>query len=244
MSVIALLNAFCYVHAHDFTADSNALTFSGEAAENDATTFRSQGWKTLGPGGLRSGVLNMGGFWQSASSDAVDPITWNDLAVPDRVMTFGPIETEGNPAYMWQGAHYQYQLGGAGLGELAPYSLEGHGSNSIGVVRGRLAAAMQVKAATGVLGSALQLGAVGAAQYLYATLHVLGTPGTTITVQLQSDDNAGFTSATTRATLGPITTAGGTWMPRVAGAITDDYYRFNISAVTGSFTLAGAIGVQ
>lgn len=244
MSVVALLNAFAYVGGHDFTADSNTLTFTGDVAENDATTFRSQGWKTLGPGGLKNGALAMGGFWQSAASDAVDPIQWADLAVVDKPMTFGPVETEGSPAYLWQGAHFNYQLGGAGIGELAPFSLEAHNTNQTGIVRGQLAAAMQVKAATGVLGSGLQLGAVGTTQYLYATLHVLSTPGTTVTVQLQSDDNAGFTTPTTRATIGPITTQIGTWMPRVAGPITDTYYRFNISAITGSFTLAGAIAVQ
>lgn len=243
MTVVALLNAFCYVHAHDFTGDGNAMTFTGDVAENDATTFRSQGWKTFGPGGLKNGTLGMGGFWQSAATDAVDPVMWADLAIPDRVATFGDIETEGSPAYMWQGGHYKYDLGGT-IGELAPFTLEARNTNRDGVVRGQLAAAQQVENATGVLGSAVQLTTVGAAQFLYATLHVLGTPGTTVTVQLQSDDNAGFTSPTTRATIGPLTTAGGTWTPRVAGAFADNYFRFNISAITGSFLLAGAIGVQ
>lgn len=243
MAPIALVNAFAYVHAHDFTADENALTFTGDAAENDATTFRSAGWKTFGPGGLKNGALAMGGLWQSGSGDFVDPILWNDLAVPDRVMTFGPAETEGGVAYLWQGAHYQYQLGGE-IGALLPFTLEARNSNRDGVVRGQLAKAMASVSATGVLGSIVNLGVVGAAQYLYATLHVLGTPGTTVTVQLQSDDSAGFGSPTTRATLGPLTSAGGTWMTRIAGAITDTHYRFNVSAITGTFVLAGAIGVQ
>jgi hypothetical protein len=243
MAPITLVNAFAYVGGHDFTADSNALSFNAEVAENDATTFRDGGWKKFGPGGLKNGSLAMGGFWQSAASDAVDPILWNDLAVADRPMTFGPTETEGSLALMWQGAHYQYQLGGE-LGGLLPFSLEARNSNREGVVRGQLAKAMASVSATGVLGSVLNLGAVGATQYLYATLHVLGTPGTSVTVQLQSDDSAGFASPTTRATIGPLTSAGGTWMTRVAGAIADTHYRFNVSAITGTFVLAGAIGVQ
>ncbi len=244
MAPIALVNAFAYVHGHDFTADSNTLTFNGEVAQNDATTFRDQGWQKFGPGGLRNGSLAMGGFWQAGAGDFVDPSRWNDRAGVDRAMTFGPQETEGGVAYMWQGANYQYVLGGE-LGALLPFSLQAQNSNASGVVRGQLAAAQQVKNATGVLGSAVQLTTIGAGQYLYATVHVLGTPGTTVTSQLQSDDNAGFASPTTRATIGPLTATGGTWMTRVPGPIaSDDRFRFNISAITGSFTLAGAIGVQ
>jgi hypothetical protein len=93
------------------------------------------------------------------------------------------------------------------------------------------------------LGTGYQLGAVAATQYLYGALHIF-TAGTTITVVLESDDNAGFSSATTRATLGPLTTTGGTWATRVAGAITDDYYRFRVTAITGTFSVAGSAGIK
>ena len=86
----------------------------------------------------------------------------------------------------------------------------------------------------------MNLGAVGASEALYAAFHVISS-GTTITVALQSDDNAGFSSPTVRATLGPITTAGATWV-RVAGPFTDTYYRFVVTAITGSHIVAGAIG--
>ncbi|MEU8379778.1 hypothetical protein [Streptosporangium sp. NPDC048865] len=243
MSPIALTNAYCFVHGHDFTCDTNQLTLDATPAALDRTTFCSEGWTTLAGGGLKTAGFSMGGFWQSAASDAVDPQAFADLGVVDRAFTFGPIMTEGQPAYMWQGGHFNYQLLGS-IGELAPFTLAAAGTNGVGVVRGQLAKARGVVNATGVLGSVLNLGAVGAAQFLYATLHVLGTPGTTITVQLQSDDSAGFASPTTRATIGPITTTGGTWMTRVAGAIADTHYRLNISAITGSFTVAGAIAVQ
>jgi hypothetical protein len=68
--------------------------------------------------------------------------------------------------------------------------------------------------------------------------------GTTITVQVQSDDNAGMSSPTTVATIGPITVVGGTWMTPIAGPITDTYYRMNVSAITGTFSVAGAIGIR
>ena len=60
---------------------------------------------------------------------------------------------------------------------------------------------------------------------------------------IESDDNGSFTSATTRATIGPLTATGGTWVTRVAGAITDDYYRFNVTAITGTFSVGAAFGI-
>lgn len=242
MSPITLVNAFSYVDSHDFTGDSNALTFNGSAAELDRTTFRSQGWRTLAGGGLKTGEFTMGGLWQ-AGTDQVDPVAFGDLGADGRVVTFGPEETEGGPAYIWQGGNFNYVLGG-NVGDLAPFTLAGRNTESVGVVRGRLAKAMASVNATGVLGSVLNLGAVGAAQFLYSTLHIFGTPGSTITVQIQSDDSSGFASPTTRATFGPFTTAGGRWMTRVAGAIADTHYRFNVSAITGAFIVAGAIAVQ
>lgn len=242
MTFLALTDAFAYVAGHDFTGDTNQLTLTCEPAALDRTTFRSDGWTEL-TGGLRTSQFAMSGLWQSAASDAVDPAAFGDLAVADRVFTIGPEETEGATAYLLQAGHFNYSLFGT-LGELAPFSLTSHGTNGVGVVRGRLAKAKGSVAATGPLGSVLNLGAVGAAQYLYATLHVLGTPGTTITVLVESDDSSGFASPTTRATIGPITTAGGTWAARVAGAITDTHYRLNVSAITGTFTVAAAVAVQ
>jgi hypothetical protein len=62
-------------------------------------------------------------------------------------------------------------------------------------------------------------------------------------VQVQSATTGGFGSPTLRGTIGPLTARGGTFMARVPGPITDGFYRFNISAVTGAFIAAGAIGI-
>jgi len=137
--------------------------------------------------------------------------------------------------------HFNYQLLGA-HGEAAPFSLTAAGTDGYGVVRGKLAKVKGDVSATGATGSVVELGEVAADDYLYATFHVLSA-GTTITVQVQSAAVVGFGSPTTRATLGPITVTGGTWAVRVAGPITDEFFRFNVSAVTGTFSVAGAIGI-
>lgn len=239
MTVKALLNAGLYVAGHDFTTDTNQGQMVLEAAVLDKTTFGSDGW-TENTTGLKTLAFNYSGFWQSATDDAVDPDSYNDLAV-ERVHTWMAEEVETEPAYLFNAAKSSYTLGGE-VGPLAPFALVASATDKFGAIRGQLAKAKGAANAIGALGSVVNLGAVAADQFLYATFHVF-TAATTITVQVQSDDAAGMASPTTRGTIGPLTTRGGTFMARVAGPITDTHYRFNISAVTGAFIAAGAIGI-
>ena len=102
---------------------------------------------------------------------------------------------------------------------------------------------MATVSATGATGTGVQVGTVAAGQYLYASFHVF-TAGTTITAVLESDNASNFATAATQMTFGPYTTTGGRWGVRVAGPITDDYYRFRITTITGSFVIAGAAGIR
>lgn len=240
MATFALLNAFTYVDSHDFTADSNKLDFKAEGAPVETSTFRST-WKSHVMG-LKNFDFTLSGLWQ-AGSDTVDPESYDNMGT-GQVTTFGAEETEGQPCVMLQQMPLSYQLLGS-IGDATPFTLSGKNSGVAGgVIRGYLAKEMGTVSATGALGTAVEAGAVGASQYLYGTFHVFGTPGTTITAVLESDDNADFSSATTRITFGPYTTAGGRWATRVAGAIADDYWRFRVTAITGTFTVAAAFGIQ
>jgi hypothetical protein len=242
MAVFALTDAFCYIAGHDFTGDSNQLTLSCEAEQLDSTVFGSSGWRSY-TAGLKTSALDLSGFWQSGTSDAVDPEIFDNLGGTARVTTLGGSATEGSPAYLLQALKHQYSLLGQ-IGELAPFSVQGSCRDAVGVVRGQLAKEKGSVSATGATGTALELGSVSASQYVYATFHVFGTPGTTITAVVESDDADTFGSATTRITFGPITTAGGTWGTRVAGSITDTWWRLRVTAITGTFTVAAAIGIQ
>lgn len=240
MAEFALIDAFAYVAGHDFTTDNNQQLLNADATVLDATTFGSDGWRENAYG-LKSLAWGMQGFWQSAASDAVDPEAFADLGVIDRVHTIGDTENQGDVAFLFLAGKSQYQLLGQ-LNELAPFALSSVGTNGVGVIRGQLAKAKGAVSAIGATGGGVELGQVAAGQFLYATWHMFAV-GTTITVQVESDDNANFTSATARGTIGPITTRGGTWMTRVAGPITDTHYRFNVTANTGSHIAAGAIGI-
>jgi len=240
MAGFALLNATPYVSGYDFTGDSNKLTLASSLADLDTTTFANSGWRSR-TGGLKDATLHLEGFW----SGPQDAESFPALGTVDQAMTVSPTGVATSVAYMGQVAKLQYATFDA-VGMLMPFSLDASGSNNAGLVRGQLAAAKQTVSATGALTptTGVQLGAVGSTQFLYATFHVFGTPGTTITAVVESATSNAFSSPTTRMTIGPITVAGGTWGTRVAGSISDTWYRVRISAITGTFSVAAAIGVQ
>jgi hypothetical protein len=241
MAEFVLTDAFLYAGGYDFTTDTNSATLTLDAAALDATTFNSGGW-TEQVGGLKSSNLAWSGFWSSASgvSDQAPDNQAFPMLATSQPYTFGPVETEGQVAYMFNAMKSSYSQG-ASVGELAPFGLSAVGASPDGTIRGRLSKARGTVASTGAIGTGVNVGALSSTQSLYATLHLF-TVGTTITVTLQSDDNSGFTSPTVLATFGPLTASGGTWMTKISGPITDTWYRFVVTAITGSFTLAGAIG--
>lgn len=248
MAPPALLRAFLYADEWDATADSNQIAVKASQPPLDGTTFRAAiingGWEEVGASGTKKLDLSFDGFWSAATTAAQDVQSFNQLAGAERVWTAGDDETETAPAFIVKGKQVSYQAFGQ-MNTSAPFSVAVKPTDGIaGMVRGQLAAKLQSKAATGQLGSICQLGATSSTQFVYASFHVFPTVGTTITVQVQSAAAIGFASPTTRATIGPLTAVGGTWMTRVAGPFTDAYWRLNVSAITGTFSVAGAIAVQ
>lgn len=239
MGSFALIDPVIYIGGYDMTQDLNSANLNIAAEELDNTVFGLGGYRRR-IGGLKTVAAEFGGFWQ-AGAGTVDPTVFTDLAIADRVITMAPDDAETTPAYIWQGGSFTYSPFGQ-IGTVTPFSLGYRGTNGVGVVRGQLAKVKGNVSATGVAGSVVEIGDVAANEFLYATLHVFSA-GTTITVQVQSDDSGAFSSPTTRATFSGITAAGGTWATRVAGAITDTFWRLNVSAVTGTFSIAGAIGI-
>lgn len=238
MASFAFTDATCWVHGYDFTTDLNQMAVNVTADELDNTTFGSGGFRSRAAG-LRTVASKLDGFWQGTP----DSEAFTDLGTADRAVTIAPTSTETSTAYMFQAGKFTYNAFGAD-GDMTPFSLGMASTNGVGVVRGQVAKARGSVNATGVLGSVVNVGAPSATQFVYCTVHVF-TAGTTMTLQLQSDTAANFPSPTTQATIAGLTATGGTWMTRVAGALTGEaYWRLNISAITGTFSVAAAIAVQ
>jgi hypothetical protein len=70
-----------------------------------------------------------------------------------------------------------------------------------------------------------EYGALLATDQLLVSLHVFSINGGTWTLTIQSDDNSGFTTPTTRDTFTAVTTAPTFQVRKIVGAVTDNWWR-------------------
>lgn len=228
--------------------NARSVTHALEAATQDATTFCSGGWQEF-VAGLKSGNVSFDGFADFTALTngiAVDKELFDNLgsagapvsvAVPAAGATSVAV---GDPAYTSRSLAAGMSTFGA-VGELTP--IEADIATSGLVARGAIlhttaSAETSTGTATGV-----QLGEVTATQSIYVALHVVAAVTGTVTVKVQSDDNAGFTTPTDRVTFTGAGSAGWQWSS-AAGAITDTYWRaqWTVSG-GGSYQFAVVAGI-
>lgn len=240
MAISALTDARIYVNQYDLASNVNNVEVGVEVAELDVTNFDSAGWTEV-IGGLKSASFNLSGFFDLADNKSEEALAAS-LGSTGQVITVVADDAVGSTALFGTAFHGKLSRLG-GVGEAAPLSGSFKTSSQYGVVEGKL----MVAKATQSLGSTStvqQLGAVSATQRVYCALHVFEvTGGGTLTVQLSSDDNSNFTSATARvamtAATGPTSQFSST-----AGAITDDYWRVGWTLTAGTATFAVVAGIQ
>ncbi|MEU7904110.1 hypothetical protein [Actinoplanes sp. NPDC049118] len=249
MGSYAANNITTWFSGHDMTGqlNSTALALSYDAL--DATVYQPA--TVTNPSRVRvagheDAKLDEAGFWE-AGDGLIDPTAFAALGGGSQVVSASNDGAESSVAYLFRARQFNYEIFGQ-VGELIPFRLtcqsaRGTGLASVSAVRGRVLKTRADVSGTGATGTAYQLGAVSAGQYLYAALHVFSA-GTTITAVLESDSDNTFASATTQATFSAITAVGGTWATRVAGPITDTWYRLRITACTGTFSIACTAGIR
>lgn len=244
MGTFAANNITTWFGGYDMTGDLNQTTMPIEWEALDSTTFgptRTARSRTAGLEDVSSQVAGFADF----DAGAVDDTVFAALGGTVQPLTHSHDGAESSPAYFYEAREFAYEVFGQ-VGQMVPFSLTARGAKgnaAVGAVRGVVLKTKATVSATGATGTANQLGAAASGQYLYAALHVF-TAGTTITAVLESDSDNTFATATTQATFGPITTAGGTWATRVAGPITDTWYRLRVTAITGTFTIACVAGIK
>ncbi len=243
MTKQVLLDVRLFAVGADLTGASNKAELTAEVEEKDVTNYGSGGWKEV-LGGIASSAIQAEGQWEAGDPGLVDDASWSQLGGTGPWTICPTVATVGALAYTTLALRADYAQGGS-VGDVAPWS--GKASGSWPVARGQIAHPPgQARTATGS-GTALQLGAVPARKRLYAALHVLSATGITpsITARIESDDNAGFTTPTTRLTFGAATAAGGQILRTDGTAITDDWWRiaWTITGTTPSFTLVAALGI-
>ena len=237
MATSVLRDCKLYYDGYDLSGDMNMLGINHGAAELDDTTFGAT--TESRKGGLKQTSAAFKGLYQ-AGTNSVDAVLHPGVGA-NKVLSISPeAGADGEVAFAFQAMHSKL-MRGASIGELLVIEGEATAQGGTPLIRGRILHPAATTVSGIGSGTGRQVGAVSATQKLYASLHVLEV-GTTVTVKVQSDDNSAFTSATDRITFTAATAVGAQWS-NVAGAVTDDWWRVNISAITGSARFVVVAGI-
>lgn len=239
---LALVDASTWIEGFDFTTRMNEISLDSSFEGLDDTRFGTAGASRQGTSriaGLEDIETELNGFWEAPVDEAV----FTGLGVADQVVTHSVDGAETSTAYLYRSRKFTYEKFGE-VGANTPFTVTLQGSRGgAGLVRGQVAAASQDVSATGQLGSALNLGDVSSDERVYVTVHVF-TAGTSIELELESDVDSNFDSPNPQMTIGPLTAVGGTLERTVTGPKTDAWWRLNVTSVSGTFTVAAAIGIK
>lgn len=237
-----LKNATILFGNFEIASDVNSLTLAADIATVDVTNFASQGWSEF-LAGLKSSEWSFDGFMEVSATGqfgdselvagltAVTPMTvtkTRPAAVGDVCWSLAAVET--------------YLTDRRKVGEAHAFSIRIKGGSP--TVRGQLID-IATRTASGNSDELDLNAAVTATEKLYLFVHVTAASGTnpTLDLELQSDDTAGFPSATSRIVVPQFTGVGSYWVA-IPGAVTDELWRLDatLGGTNPSFTYTAAIG--
>lgn len=222
--------------------DVSSLALEYAVEEKDSTSIEDA--TRINEAGLFQATVQYNGYVDYSSTELVN---FSNLGVPDSLLAFAIDENLGSRAYFLKILQSSYQKNGA-VGDLFGFSFGAAGREQ--PFQGRVLHSSVVSSSSN--GGVFELGALNAGEVLTAQLHVISSVGTgdqTLDVIIASDDNASFTSGTTRINFTQATTSGfaerGTVTQAVLGS--DDHFRVeHVVAGTGApeFEYAVLISVR
>lgn len=222
MAIQVYTNCKIFFGGYDLTSYTNNMSMELGTEMKDSTVFGSSFRTNIA--GFTNATANVDGFWDAAV-EAPDLKLFDTVGSTADVLTMCPTTgADGEVAFGFQAVTPSYKIG-MPLGEITNYNATFSGNNTQ-IVRGTVLKRGTVT--TSANGTAMNLGAISAGQYLYGAMHVVSLSGTstpTLMLKIQSDDNEDFTSATDRFSFAAATAIGAEWATPVAGAITDDWWR-------------------
>ena len=239
MAEQVLTNGLILFEGLDLTTQVNQVTVDLSAEPLDRTDFADTTRNRVG--GLKTAAISAAGFFGAAEPDAT---LFADLGGGDKLITVAATPTEGDIAFFLRSLLAEYSPIEGNVGDLAGFRLAA-AANIGDLIRGTIGH-NNTQIATGNA-TGYQLGAIAAGQSIFVGTHITAVSGGSPTLQviIQSDDNAGFTTATDRITFSAAN-AIGSQFASLAGAITDDYWRvrYVISGSSPSFTFVTSFGIQ
>lgn len=249
LTAYVLNDARIYYSSLDATGYSNSVEISAENEDEDITTFASSAWKTR-VGGLFDSQASAKMFWQAGSTatdEKPDDLLWSKLGTSTQPLTIVPTGgASGDLCYLTKTLSSTFKLSGDVSNRPRVAMTEAAWAGNQPVARGQILHPQgTARTATGN-GTGYQLGAVSAAQKLYANLHVFGVSDGQMIVKIQSSVDNTFASPTDRITFSTVTTSLTAEASSVSGAVTDTWWRttWTISGgSTHSFLFAVSAGI-
>lgn len=238
-----LIDVRTYIASLDATGVSNKAEFDCTWDDLDATTYGTGGAKARA-NGMADSAVALEGLYDVGDLSKPDDVFFAQLGnnIPlTMAQTSGAV---GTLCYLSKMMEASYKPG-AEVGKLLAWQAAFSGDQP--VARGQILHPQGTpRTATGA-GTAIQLGAVTAAQRLYANLHVFSFAGTlpTLAVKIQSAASGAFGSPTDQFTFDTATGFTSQSL-NVLGAITDTWWRvaWTITGSAGqSFLFAVGAGI-
>lgn len=253
---VLLSDCRVYLGPVDLTSTVRSINMSAATAEQPNSRMGDT-VEGMYPGLVQLNC-SVGGFFGAGAGDS-DPTIWgrfNGYAA-GTPLTFcpprAPAVTAGaalNTCYVACGPQLSYETWG-NHGDLLPYTFKtAPETTKLGLYRQTISIPKTAaSAAASVEGSVAQLGVLTSAQKLVVTYHIFAiSGGTSVTIELRSDDNAGKSSPTTRASSGALTPGGGVVSGQfsVNGAIATDSYWWIFASPVGaiSYTVFASISLE
>lgn len=232
MASQVLTNTKVWVDQYDVSGQLNAIAVEYGVDALDETTFGDD--TRTNKGGLKTTTMSHEGYWAAGTDAAL----FSKIGGSTVVTVAGAGSAAGDDAYLAQTLTTTYSPGAA-VGELLGFTVDMEAAGPL--IRGAMLE--NTTTSTGADGSAVQLGAVSAAQSIFGALHVTSLSGGTLTVKIQSDSASGFASPTDQITFTAATGATAE-LKSAAGAVTDTYWRatWTLTGGSASFIVSAGIG--
>lgn len=244
MAIFVLKDCKYLVDGYDLSPAINELTLEDTFDAPESTCFGSSS-RTRAEHGLADSRISFHGFWDADSASfKIDDVMNAARGVKKNAMVCHKSGDEGDPSYITQNIVTAVAPVTGSVGEIIGITAEAAGAEEI--VRGIIMASETEKDVSGT-GAVRQLGAVAAAQHVYAQLQVTAASGSfpTLQVHVKSDNAEGFPSPVTQLTFTQATGVTAEWKEK-AGAIADTWWRVDYTIGGGSpmFTFRVTVGIQ
>lgn len=242
MGTFVLTDASILLAGVDLTCKSNQIQLTYEVETQDATTFCHD--TRVNKGGLWVVSGEVGGFTDDVLSGAA---LFDAVGAGPSVFQVAAPGDDGTAGYAFRSMVASHTPLEGSVGDMAADSLSLVGRSGAPLVRGTILHPATARTSTGT-GTGRELGDVESGEKVYGALNVVAADGTnpTLDVEVESDDNSGFTSATTRLSFSQQTDVGADWQQSDGTAISDTHWRvtYTIGGSDPSFTFQCLVGIR